>query len=90
MVWPNCDGWPSGPFRAPTSRWEMLHPKKLTPSYQHARGSVKMSKYECQIVGTSLLQHVNMETPGVLWCSIICLCFKNFRVLGHRRGRTSK
>lgn len=48
--------------------------------YQYALASVKMSKYESQIVGTSLLQHVNMETPGVLWCSIICLC-KNFKVL---------
>ena len=41
--------------------------------YQHAHGSVKMSKYECQIVGTSLLHHVKMEAPGVLWRSVICL-----------------
>lgn len=48
--------------------------------YQCVLGSLKMSKYECEIVRTSLLPHVKLEAPGVLWCFIICCGFKSFSV----------
>lgn len=80
MVWPSCDGLPSGPFRAPTPRREMVHPDNIQPWYQQALGSIKMSKYECQCVETSILQHVKLDAPGALWCSVICCDFESFRV----------
>lgn len=41
----------------------------------------KMSRYEYQCVEISILPHVKMESPGVLWCSVISCDFKSTRVL---------
>lgn len=82
MVWPSCGGWPSGPFRTPAPRWEMVHPDKLkgpNAGTSMLLALSKCQKYEGQFAGTSLVQHVKMEAPGVLWRSIIYCDFKSFR-----------
>lgn len=45
-MWPSCDGLPSGPFRAPTPRWEIVHPDKLKGSNPGTSKLLALSK--CQ------------------------------------------
>ncbi len=55
MVWPSCDGWPSGPFKAPTPRWEMIHPDKLKGP--NSGSSVLLALSKCQNMNVKLKEH---------------------------------